>query len=219
MKKFIIFGVSDFLSDIFDLIHANEGTVVKIFQNVQVAPPQKGISIEQRIALLGYKVEVSQGLETFQPEKGYEYVLGTTSVEKYHLADELKAKHSLIFPPLVHPKAHLGSGVHIGEGVLVSPGVVIAPHAYLDDFCVINRAVSIGHNAKIGRYSRIGPSAVIAGSSKIGERCSISMSVSVVDHVHIGDRSVIGAGALVTKDIQEGVIAFGSPAKVVRKNE
>ncbi len=35
--------------------------------------------------------------------------------------------------------------------------------------------------------------------------------------VQIGSQSVIGAGSVVTKDIPEGVIAFGNPCRVIRK--
>ena len=34
MKKFVIFGISAFLSDIFDLIHACGGKVYKIYLNM-----------------------------------------------------------------------------------------------------------------------------------------------------------------------------------------
>ena len=39
----------------------------------------------------------------------------------------------------------------------------------------------------------------------------------VLPGVTIGENSVIGAGAVVTKDIPENVVAFGSPCKVYRE--
>ena len=39
----------------------------------------------------------------------------------------------------------------------------------------------------------------------------------VLPGVKIGKNSVIGAGSVVTKDIPENVIAFGSPCKVYRE--
>jgi acetyltransferase-like isoleucine patch superfamily enzyme len=45
------------------------------------------------------------------------------------------------------------------------------------------------------------------------------MGALVVDGVSIKKNSVIGAGSLVTKDIPEGVVAYGSPAKIVRDNK
>ena len=38
----------------------------------------------------------------------------------------------------------------------------------------------------------------------------------ILPGVTIGDNSVIGAGSVVTKDIPEGVVAFGNPCRVIR---
>ena len=45
----------------------------------------------------------------------------------------------------------------------------------------------------------------------------IGANVVVLTGVKIGKNSVIGAGSVVTKDIPENVIAFGSPCKVYRE--
>jgi len=219
-KRYIIFGSGSFLSDIFDLIHANSGMVAKIYQNVQEVQHSRVISLRQRVAYLGYDVEVYDSLDHFRPdESNYEYVIGCTTVLKYLLIDELKGKYKITFCRLIHPEAYLGSNVHVGEGVIINARAIIAPNVYLDDFSFINRAVSIGHDARVGKFTRIGPSATLAGSTKIGDKCSIGISATILDRVHIGDWVVIGAGAVVTKDIQDGVIAYGVPAKVVREND
>lgn len=51
----------------------------------------------------------------------------------------------------------------------------------------------------------------------IGENCWLGANVTVLPGVTIGDNTVIGAGSLVTKDIPSGVIALGTPAKIIRK--
>ena len=37
--------------------------------------------------------------------------------------------------------------------------------------------------------------------------------------VHIGERCVIGAGSVVTKDVPDGMVACGVPAKVIMTTE
>ena len=39
----------------------------------------------------------------------------------------------------------------------------------------------------------------------------------ILPGVHIGDGSVIDAGSVVTKDIPSNVLAFGSPAEVIKE--
>ncbi|HBR15086.1 MAG TPA: hypothetical protein DD723_06045 [Candidatus Omnitrophica bacterium] len=219
MKKYIIFGGGSYLSDIFDLIHANNGRVWKIFQNMPEITKAGDLTLRQRVSLLDYAVEIYENLETFKPEKDAAYVIGCITVHKYVLIQELKSKYGLEVASLIHPRAHLGAHVHVGEGVTVGPMTVAAPNVYLDDFCAVNRAVSLGHDARIGKYSRVGPSVALAGGTRVGDKCSIGISATVLDHVTIGDWSIVGAGALATKDIPERVVAYGAPAKVIRKNE
>ena len=45
------------------------------------------------------------------------------------------------------------------------------------------------------------------------------MGTNVIDGVKIGKNSIIGAGSLVTKDIPDNVVAYGSPCKIIRDNE
>ncbi|HEX4787735.1 MAG TPA: sugar O-acetyltransferase [Actinospica sp.] len=51
----------------------------------------------------------------------------------------------------------------------------------------------------------------------IGDNVWIGGGAIVCPGVRIGDDSVIGAGAVVTRDIPAGVLAVGSPARVIRQ--
>ena len=58
--------------------------------------------------------------------------------------------------------------------------------------------------------------------SKVGQvilknNCKIGSHSSVMPGVTIGENSVIGAHSFVNKNIPDNVIAFGIPAKVIRK--
>ena len=50
----------------------------------------------------------------------------------------------------------------------------------------------------------------------IGKNVWLGAGVIVLPGVHIGDHSVIGAGSVVTKDIPENCVAFGTPCRVIR---
>jgi len=218
MKKYIVIGAGAYLNDIFDIIHANDGRVVKIFQNVPEEQRDRVPPVAERIAKLEYAVEVHDTLDVFKPEDGFEYVLGCITPRKHALVSVLKKKYKITISSLVHPDSTLGSNIFLGEGVLIAPGVVIAPNARLDDYCVINRSVSIGHEAYIGSHARIGPSAALAALTKVGAGSSIGIGATVLDRIYIGEGSVIGAGAVVTKDIPDQVVAYGVPAKIIRES-
>jgi len=100
--------------------------------------------------------------------------------------------------------------------------------------------LDLGFKTDIGAFSYINAKykVVIADEVQIGSHCSI-YSTSTIDNsfgkvvlkrncrigshstilpgVSIGENSIIGAHSLVNKDIPDNVVAFGVPAKVMRK--
>lgn len=83
----------------------------------------------------------------------------------------------------------------------------------------IGHLSSIGHDTEIGEYTVLSAHVCICGEVKIGEWCYIAPQTVVKPRVTIGDYTMIGMGSVVDKDIPSGVIAYGSPCKVVRKNK
>ena len=51
----------------------------------------------------------------------------------------------------------------------------------------------------------------------VGDNVWIGAGVRVMPGVTIGNNVIIGAGSVVTKDVPDGVMAFGNPCKVYRK--
>lgn len=51
----------------------------------------------------------------------------------------------------------------------------------------------------------------------IGDNVWIGANVVVCGGVTIGSNSVIGAGSVVTRDVPEGVVAVGSPCRVLHE--
>ncbi|AKL95178.1 carbonic anhydrase/acetyltransferase, isoleucine patch superfamily [Clostridium aceticum] len=83
-----------------------------------------------------------------------------------------------------------------------------------------NSVVHISHlyPTIIGDYVTIGHSAIIHACT-IGNYTLIGMGAIVLDGAEVGSETIIGAGSLVApgKKIPSGVLAVGSPAKVVRE--
>ena len=73
-------------------------------------------------------------------------------------------------------------------------------------------AISVIQNLDL-KYKNI----VKFGSIKIGNNCFIGANVTILCDVEIGDNSIVGAGSVVTKDIPEGEVWGGAPAKYICK--
>lgn len=110
-------------------------------------------------------------------------------------------------------------------------------NVYMGNGCFFNHNVYLMDCAKIrfGRKCFIGPSCgfytaihpmdvakrnagyEMAEPITVGDNVWIGANVIVLPGVKIGNNSVIGAGSLVTKDIPAGVLAYGSPCKVIKQ--
>ncbi len=122
------------------------------------------------------------------------------------------------FIPLIHTSSVIANGFVAGIGLHISPLSVIAPYCTVGRFVVINRHVNVGHHTVLHDYVTINPGVTISGICDIGVRTTIGAGATLLEKVKIGRDTIIGAGSVVTKDIPDGVIAYGSPAKIIRDN-
>lgn len=79
---------------------------------------------------------------------------------------------------------------------------------------VIEDYVQIGSHCSIYSISTIDDK---EGEVILKENCRIGTHSVVMPGVTVGKNSIVGAFSFVTEDIPDNVVAFGVPAKVVRK--
>ncbi|MBI5643073.1 MAG: N-acetyltransferase [Deltaproteobacteria bacterium] len=101
--------------------------------------------------------------------------------------------------------------VRIGNGVRIHTHAFIPEYTVLEDGCWIGPNVVIT-NAKYPRSKNVkkelrGPH--FKRNAKVGANCTILPGVT------IGENSLIGAGSLVLKDVQDGAVVAGHPARVI----
>ncbi|HSL56954.1 MAG TPA: hypothetical protein VK866_03850, partial [Acidimicrobiales bacterium] len=58
-------------------------------------------------------------------------------------------------------------------------------------------------------------SAELMTGPRIGARAQIGAGVTLLPFIDIGEGALIGAGSVVTRDVPPGVVAVGSPARVI----
>jgi sugar O-acyltransferase (sialic acid O-acetyltransferase NeuD family) len=120
---------------------------------------------------------------------------------------------------IIHPSSIIARDVTIGPGTVVMAGAIINPNVTIGTSCIINTNASIDHDCQIGDFSSIAPGTTIGGNVTIGNNSAVCLGSRIIPGITIGDNVLIGAGSLVLHDIPDNVIVYGSPAKIMRKNE
>jgi acetyltransferase-like isoleucine patch superfamily enzyme len=117
-----------------------------------------------------------------------------------------------------------GARIEIGEGCFLNRNVMLAALERIE----IGDHVMFANNCFVGdadhRFEDPDVPVTWQGFSshgpvRIGSNCWFGVNCVVTSGVEIGERCVIGANSVVTKDLSPGVIAAGSPAKVIREIE
>lgn len=122
------------------------------------------------------------------------------------------------FINIIHHDFDVSVTSKLGFGCLINSKTSIAAQTEIGNFVSINRNISIGHHTKIEDYVSINPGCNIAGHTIIGEGTTIGMGSQILNGVKIGKNTIIGAGSVVTRDIPDNVVAWGSPCKIQRDN-
>jgi UDP-3-O-[3-hydroxymyristoyl] glucosamine N-acyltransferase len=106
---------------------------------------------------------------------------------------------------VIEDDVDIGAGCTIDRGNFES--TLIRKGSKLDNL------VHVAHNVAIGEHSAIAAQAGISGSTRIGDRVLIGGQAGFVGHLEIGNDSFIGAKAGVSKDVKQGEMVTGYPAR------
>jgi len=80
---------------------------------------------------------------------------------------------------------------------------------------IIHKRAVIGVNAEIGSGVTIGGRSGLYDVPVIGDNVYIATGAKVLGNIKVGDNAVIGANAVVIKDVPEGAVVGGIPAKIL----
>lgn len=107
-------------------------------------------------------------------------------------------------------------GVELPWKLKVGPGLRL----FHGQALVVNDRVVIGKNCVLRHCTTIGVATTDSGfggaAPVIGDDVDIGSNVVILGDIRIGNGAVIGAGSVVVKDVPEGAVVVGNPARVIR---
>lgn len=118
---------------------------------------------------------------------------------------------------LIHPDSTVSSFADIGLGSVIMAGAVVNANATLRECVIVNSRAVVEHDCLIGKGTHISPGAIIAGNSQVGNSSWICMGAKISNNVKIGNNTTIAANSTVLDDIEDNVMAAGTPAIVKKR--
>ena len=212
MQNVIIFGASGHGSVVLDCLE-KEGKYNLI--GFVDSYKKKGSRING-YEVLGSEFDLPYLINRFNIVGGI-VAIGDNWIRKLIVDRILKIVPNFNFVNTVHPKSILGKDVLLGCGNVFMPGAIVNANCTIHDFCIINTNSSLGHDGLMESYSSLAPSVCCGGNLYLGQFSAVSLGVNIINGIEIGRHSVIGAGSLVVESFGDNIVAYGSPAKIIRK--
>lgn len=132
------------------------------------------------------------------------------------LFDELVARGERL-QACCHPRATVAPDVVPGPGTMICAGVVVNPGSIVCANAILNTGCTVDHHNRIGDHAHIAPGVHLGGDVVIGDGTLVGIGATVMPGRRVGAWSIVGAASLVNRDLGDGVIAAGMPARAIRR--
>ena len=125
--------------------------------------------------------------------------------------------------------SRIGTFVEIQKGVHIGSNCKIQSHSFICEGVRIKNRVFIGHgvtfiNDKLPKTTNLDGTIKKNGDwtcteTTIEDEASIGSGSTILCGINIGQRAVIGAGSVVTKNVPDGQVWVGNPAKPLKEQD
>jgi sugar O-acyltransferase (sialic acid O-acetyltransferase NeuD family) len=211
-KKVIFWGGTGHAKVLRELVQCLDYELTAVFDNnPSVPPPFSDVP-------LYYGAE---GFRRWKETQDTREVFCVVTIGGARGQDRLKIQEFLekegLHPAIaVHPTAFVAGNAALSKGCQILAHATVCAEVKMGEGCILNTACSVDHECTLGNGGHIGPGATLAGVVTVGDYSFIGSGAIVLPRIKIGANVIVGAGAVVTKDVPDGVVTFGNPAKVSR---
>jgi len=215
-SKYILWGAKGHALVLEEIIREQGGEVIALFDNSpNVGPILKNVEI--LLGLAAYEAW-RQKHANEKNINAIDAIGGARGRDRRNFL-EIFRKSGFGTPKLIHASATVSASAHIGDNSHILAGAVIAPMVEIGEACIVNTNASVDHESVIAAGVHIAPGSTLCGCVQVGENTLIGAGSVVLPRVRIGSNVVIGAGSVVTRDIPDAVVAWGSPAKIIKNHQ
>ena len=214
------------------VIIGGKGTAVVIAEQIYDAHERFGMDIE----VLGFAFDDSaykdgingwpvlcgtrEAYERFKDDESVKFVFALYRSDL--LKERIALRDSLNIPierflSFRHPSAYVAKIAQLGDANIILANCAINNNVVMGNFPTMNTNSLIGHDTVIGNNNFIAAHTVIGSGLKIGNGNFTGLNCSIKNFVEMGDYNLIGMASNVVKNVSDGNILVGNPAKPLTK--
>lgn len=214
------------------VIIGGKGTAVVIAEQIYDANKRFGMDIE----VLGFAFDdpaykdgindwpvlcgTREAYDKFKNDESVKFVFALYRSDV--LKERIELRNSLNIPKerflsFVHPSAYVARSAKLGAAHIILANCAINNNVIMGDFNTMNTNSLIGHDTVIGNNNFIAAHTCIGSGLKIGNGNFTGLNCSIKNFVEMGDYNLIGMASNVVKNVTNGNILVGNPAKPLSK--
>ena len=114
---------------------------------------------------------------------------------------------------LLHRTALVSASAAIGDATVILAAAIVNTEARIGANTLVNTAAIVEHGCTIGAHVHLAPRSCLGGEVVVGDGSLIGLGSLVLPGLRVGNWCVIGAGAVVTRDVADGTVVAGVPAR------
>lgn len=153
-------------------------------------------------------------------EEGFYFSWGIHLIGRNYMTAQLFEKISIPderWATIVHHSAFIDKSVVLKPGAFVMYNAYIAPRTTIGKCTMVKANTNIGHDVNIGDISHIAMGGIVVSCASVGYCSDVAVGSVVLANTKIGDYSMLGAQSMTKRNIPEGEIWAGSPARLLKE--
>lgn len=138
------------------------------------------------------------------------------------LKERIALRESLNIPidrflSFVHPSAYIAKSAQLGKANIILANCAINCNVVMGNYNTMQTGSLIGHDTRLGDNNFIAAHTCIGSNLKIGNGNFTGLNCSIKNFVEMGDYNLIGMASNVVKNVSDGNLLIGNPAKPLIK--